>query len=191
LAGTYPQQFRRLVIMSPYIPPEQADLIATQPPETYRIYMNWGSYDIQELIPLIESFDDMMDTHGIAHQSRLFHEGHSWGLWRATIDEGLLFCEGVQSGDGPLPEVPADGCLRLAAFPNPFSSRLTLRLAGATGPTTISVYDLAGRRHHRGMIPVDEQAWSWQPACLPAGPCIIEVDDGIARTVTSAIHLAR
>lgn len=191
LAGTYPQQFRRLVIMSPYVPREQADLIAAQPPETYRIYMNWGSYDIQSLIPLIESFDDMMEQQGIPHQSRLFHEGHSWGLWRATIDEGLLFCEGVQGGDDASPGVPTTGQLRLDAYPNPFGSRLKVLLSGTDLPTTISVYDMAGRQHHCEMLPGDQRTWSWQLASLPSGPCIIEADDGFARAVTRAIRLAQ
>ncbi len=120
LAGTYPDLFRRLVLMSPYVPPPQADLVAAQPPDTYRIYMIWGTYDLKVLLPLIEAFDALMTHRGIPHLSRVYPEGHSWGLWRATIDEGLLFCMGVErrapceegrNGQGaqPPPQPPGEG----------------------------------------------------------------------------------
>lgn len=191
LAGTYPQQFRRLVIMSPYVPHAQADLIAAQPPETYRIYMNWGSYDIQELIPLIEAFDGMMGQLGIPHLSRLFHEGHSWGLWRATIDEGLLFCEGVQGDDDMPVRRPETGDARIEVFPNPFGPHLGLRVLGTLRAATISVYDLAGHQMHRAVLPAGVSHWRWQPSGLAPGPCVIEVDDGAARVFTRAVRLAR
>lgn len=191
LAGTYPQLLRRLVIMSPYIPQAQANLIAAQPADTYRIYMNWGSYDLAGLIPLIESFEAMMQQHGIAHQSRVFNQGHSWGLWRATIDEGMLFCEGVQGGDTPPPGLPPAGRLRLDAFPNPFGARLTVRIDETGRATTISLYDMAGRRHCHENLSADASTLVLGFPTLADGPYLIHASNGLARTTTLVSRLSR
>jgi enterochelin esterase-like enzyme len=45
-------------------------------------------------MPLLASFRQMLQQRGIAHLAREYPEGHSWGLWRAIIDEGLLFVFG-------------------------------------------------------------------------------------------------
>jgi len=91
LLGIYPQQFRRAVVMSPYVPPAQQELIERQPADMYRIYCNWGTYDLPQLLPLIDAFVARLAARQVPHLSREYHEGHSWGLWRATLAEGLRF----------------------------------------------------------------------------------------------------
>ncbi|MBN2170111.1 MAG: hypothetical protein JW819_02180 [Candidatus Krumholzibacteriota bacterium] len=90
LAGRYPEQFQGLVLMSPYIPDAKRALFALRAPADCRVYLNWGRWDLPEIPPLAEAFAAMLAERGIAHEARVCNEGHSWGLWRATIDEGLL-----------------------------------------------------------------------------------------------------
>jgi enterochelin esterase-like enzyme len=94
LAGAYPDRFRTVVAMSSVVAPGVGDLILAQPPGTYRIYLNWGTYDIPPLIPRCEEFARELSRRGVAHAARVYPEGHSWGLWRHTIDEGLAFVFG-------------------------------------------------------------------------------------------------
>jgi enterochelin esterase-like enzyme len=91
LAGAYPERFGGVIAMSPYVASRQHDLIAAAGGPAWRIYLNWGTYDLPQLIPGIESLLSLLREQGIAHRARAYHEGHSWGLWRATIDEGLEF----------------------------------------------------------------------------------------------------
>ncbi len=191
LAGTYPEHIRLLSIMSPYVPQEQYALIEAQPAETYRIYMNWGNYDIASLIPLIEDFDELLVSHGVEHLSRAYNEGHSWGLWRATIDESLLFLLGGQTGIGrhaPAPEAPR-GRLLLVPYPNPFNGGLRLDIRGAAGPTEVRVYDLLGRLRHAEDFSRAQAHWSWLPRDLASGAYLLEVADRRGRSTVPVTYL--
>ena len=100
LLGTYPQLFGKAVVMSPYVSQAQHERIAALPPATCRIYLNWGRYDLPELIPLIEEFQIMLAERGVPHRWQRYNEGHSWGLWRATIDDGLRYLFGPEAEAG-------------------------------------------------------------------------------------------
>ena len=90
LAGRYPEQFTRLILMSPYIPDAKRALYALRAPAESRVYINWGRWDLPAIPPLAEAFTAALAERGIDHEARVYNEGHSWGLWRATIDDGLL-----------------------------------------------------------------------------------------------------
>jgi len=94
LAGAYPDRFDRLLVMSPLVAPPQRALIAARPADAYRIYLNWGRYDLPALLQPIREFADLLQLRGTPHQARRYNEGHSWGLWRATLAEGLEFLYG-------------------------------------------------------------------------------------------------
>lgn len=177
LAGTYSEQFHRLVLMSPYIPQEQYDLIAAQPPATYDIYLNWGAYDIPLLIPLIEEFNAMLADLGVNHYKKRFNEGHSWGLWRATIDEGLQFLYGGGVGADYQEDrsIPNSMGLELRPFPNPFNRLLTLDLPDIPEPIVIGVFDLAGRLLHRERLESDDTVWRWDARAIPSGRYVLHV----------------
>ncbi|MCP4545651.1 MAG: hypothetical protein GY835_04180 [bacterium] len=91
LACTHPDLFGNLLLMSPYLPADLQDRFAALPSGRFRVYMNWGTYDLPQLIPLIETFETLLDTHGDEHLAKRYNDGHSWGFWRATLGEGLQF----------------------------------------------------------------------------------------------------
>jgi len=111
LLGEYPQVFGRGVLMSPYLPAEQRARLAALSPDSLRVYLNWGSYDLAAIIPGAEATTELLEQNGVPHLARLYHEGHSWGLWRATLDEGLLF---VLEADTDLPPAPVSDLTILA-----------------------------------------------------------------------------
>jgi len=54
-----------------------------------QFYLDVGRYDIPELIPLVQNLHQLLISRGYICQYRVFHEGHSWGNWRAHIDNAL------------------------------------------------------------------------------------------------------
>lgn len=189
LLGHYPQVLGRGVLMSPYIPAAQQEGLAVLDPDSLRLYMNWGSYDIAEIIPLAEQTDALLTERGVPHQSRLYHEGHSWGLWRATIDEGLLF---VLEAEDALPEergeTPAG--LGLRAWPNPFNSRLNLALPVGMTTSRLSIYDMAGRLWHRESLSGNMRAGRWDASGAPSGRYLV-VMAGPGRSTSAAVTLLK
>ena len=187
LGGTYPGQFRKLLIMSPYIPQGQYNLIAAQPADTYQIYLNWGTYDIESLIPLIESFNAMMDERGIVHYKQKYNEGHSWGLWRATIDQGFMFL----FGGGVSADIEEKtGSLDISIRPNPFYSTTTIRFRERADPTVMEIVDLAGRIVYSHRLPAGTDSWIWAPSArIAAGRYIAHIVDDERSTGVPLVYL--
>ena len=87
---------------------------------------------------------DVMQARGLDLTYAEVPEGHSWGNWRANLDDmlrTLLPAPGATVGDGA-PEAPA---LRLGLFPNPARAHVTFEVAGADRPTEVVCADSLGR----------------------------------------------
>ena len=54
-----------------------------------KIYMDVGVYDIPILQPLIDDFILILRERNFSYRYRSYPEGHSWGSWRAHIDDVL------------------------------------------------------------------------------------------------------
>jgi enterochelin esterase family protein len=91
LASRYPGRFDRLGLMSPSVPDELLDRVLAPSDSAPRIYLNWGSYDLLPLLPMIRNLADRLAASEVPYLARRYPEGHSWGLWRATLDEALVF----------------------------------------------------------------------------------------------------
>lgn len=172
LLGEYPSVFGRGVLMSPYLPAEQQARLAALNPDSLRLYINWGSYDLDAIIPGAEAARSLLEERGVPHQARVYHEGHSWGLWRATIDEGLLFVL-----DPAVTVAPREGGmvpeqLRLRAWPNPFNGGVRVELPPGPGAARVRCYDALGRLHQE--VLESGSAWQWEPHQLPSGVYRVE-----------------
>lgn len=56
-----------------------------------KIYLDRGKYDIPVLLPLIDALHKDLLTAGYEFRYHEYNEGHSWGNWRAHLDEALQF----------------------------------------------------------------------------------------------------
>ncbi len=56
-----------------------------------QFYLDVGRYDIPELIPLVQNLHQLLTSRGYLCRYRVFNEGHSWGNWRAHLDQVLEF----------------------------------------------------------------------------------------------------
>jgi len=85
LARHYPGHFDRVVAMSPAVTPAQHNGSEALDPASLKLYVNWGVYDIQSLIPGCESFVEMLANKGFEHLVEVKPQGHSWGFWRDSL----------------------------------------------------------------------------------------------------------
>jgi len=112
------------------------------------LYLDLGTYDIAVLIPLVRGFIPILESKGYPHEYREYHEGHSWGNWRAHLNNSLEMFFGTNTSMRDLPEdhtVP--GGLELHQnFPNPFNPTTVVRYSlPVVGEMRLAVYDALGR----------------------------------------------
>ncbi len=61
---------------------QAADTIAA------KIYLDAGTYE-SSIYDAVQSMRTVLDNRSIAYTYQAWHEGHSWGAWRAHLDESL------------------------------------------------------------------------------------------------------
>ena len=71
-------------------------------------------------------FSDSLNSKGYVFDWNIYHEGHSWGLWRATCDEMLTFF--FPKGSVPLRvnAIKQNNYALGQNYPNPFSGSTTI-----------------------------------------------------------------
>ncbi len=103
--------------------------------------MVWGTYE--GLYPNLREFRDFLLDNDYQLHWREMPEGHSWGLWRATIDELLTaFFPGPEFGIRETERILSG----LAVAPNPCSDHTSISfyLAESAG-LKVTVFDQMGR----------------------------------------------
>ncbi|MCX6252303.1 MAG: alpha/beta hydrolase-fold protein [Bacteroidetes bacterium] len=53
------------------------------------IYMDIGKYDLKQLIPMVKNFIPVLQKQKYQYRFYEFHEGHSWGNWKAHLNLAL------------------------------------------------------------------------------------------------------
>ncbi len=100
------------------------------------------------------------------------HEGHSWGLWRATTSFLLGQFFPVVSGVVERPSLPAGFRLQ-QNFPNPFNPATEIYYTlGSRANVELVVVDLLGRRVEtlaEGVVEPGEHAVRWNASSRPSG----------------------
>lgn len=108
-------------------------------------YLDWGAYE-----PSIAStgrlFEGMLADQGATFVANEWHEGHSWGSWRAHQDNMLeFFFPGANATSSSSLLYPIDD-LELDVYPNPSAGPTTISIETASsGVVRIQVVDMLGR----------------------------------------------
>lgn len=146
LGFTYPQQFGHVIAQSSYIQSSLLSGFQNEPNRPLTLYLDLGAYDIPLLLTLVRTFVPMVLNKSYVCKYQEFHEGHSWGNWRAHIDDALTFTF-PSSTTGLHPQKTTgltDFCL--CAYPNPFndSTRLSFELPEEQ-EVTLLLYNIMGQ----------------------------------------------
>lgn len=90
-----------------------------------RLFLDLGKYDIPVLIPLVHGFVPVLQSKGYDFRYQEYNEGHSWGNWRAHIDDALEYFFGrlLHSASQP----PASQGFECGApWPNPATGNVSV-----------------------------------------------------------------
>jgi len=122
---------------------EAYNLIVNGPVEDIKWSSIWGTYE--GLYPNMRSFRDFLigATYELDWLER--PEGHSWGLWRATIDKILIYFFPDNSSDVIAEDFTPKDFLLYQNYPNPFNPSTIISWQSAVGSwQTLKIFDLLG-----------------------------------------------
>ncbi len=91
LGLNHPEQFGNIAAQSSYVQPSIFTRFENETKKNLRIYLDIGTYDIPLLVPMVRDFEKIIAAKGYPYHYLAFHEGHSWGNWRAHLDDALTF----------------------------------------------------------------------------------------------------
>jgi enterochelin esterase family protein len=148
LALNHPEIFGNVAAQSSNVISSISDGFQNNPKLNLKVYLDIGKYDIALLIPLVRNLKSILQSKGYELIYREYNEGHSWGNWRAHIDDYLTFFFPKKSSDvkeekGDL--IPQKIKLH-QNFPNPFnnSSKILFEIT-ETGLVNLKIYDSLGQ----------------------------------------------
>lgn len=103
----------------------------------------WGSFE-GNLTNMWQLVSDTMQWYGYPNKYfQEYPEGHSWGLWRATLDEILIALFPAQSIG--IEENIGRSPFSVRVYPNPVSDRLFIETGESPCGLTYQVIDILGR----------------------------------------------
>lgn len=146
LGHSYPEVFGNIAAMSSNVVTAVFEAYEESPRLNLKFYLDIGTYDQEELKPRIREFVELLRLKGYQYQFRKYHEGHSWGSWRAHVGRALtmFFPQDELIGISP------SKALRSSMMQNHLPDALTPSDAISIvipedGRFTLKVLDLAGR----------------------------------------------
>jgi len=111
-----------------------------------KLYLDMGTYDLAVLITRINAFLPILNAKGYTFQYLEWHEGHSWGNWRAHLDNALEYFFPGPASSVADKSVPPQGFHLTQNHPNPFQQSTTINyLVERPARIQISIYNLLGQ----------------------------------------------
>ncbi len=138
--------FGNVAAQSSYIQPSIDAAFRNSEKIELKLYLDLGTYDIPVLIPLVRNFIPVLQQKGYEFKYQEFHDGHSWGNWRAHLDDILeyFFPQGGQNvqGRSHQPTLFELG----QNYPNPFNSSTIIPFSlRRDGLVHLQIFDALGR----------------------------------------------
>lgn len=146
LGLNYPQTFGRVAAQSSNVQNSISSGFQNGPLLNTQLYLDIGTYDIPMLIPLVNNLAQILQNRGYIYQYRIYHEGHSWGSWRAHLDNALeMFFPGISLSIDQSKQMISQFSLS-PNYPNPFNSSTTIHYElYRPSEIKLAVYDIQGR----------------------------------------------
>lgn len=123
---------------------EAAALISSKPLQPVKLFSVWGSYE--SLYQFWRPYKDSLLQKGYELNWAEYPEGHSWGLWRATLDDMLKYFYPKEATLVENGSLKPSGFEILQNYPNPFNPTTTINfIIPEAGKYSLRVYDMLGR----------------------------------------------
>lgn len=178
LAVSHPEIFGKVAAFSSNVQSDIANLVTTSPKLPVQFYLDIGTYDISVLIPLVRNMKSLLEERGYPLEYHEWHEGHSWGNWRAHVDNVLLqFFPNSTSIESP-PKVIPTQCT-VSNYPNPFNSQTNFYFSlPQNGEVSLKIFDIQGRLITNlitEFLPKGDYYLPWIPTQFPSGIYIYQL----------------
>ena len=172
LGVAHPEVFGLVAAQSSNVQTHISNALETGPLLDLDFYLDMGTYDIPYLIELVDNLVEILTGQGYPVEYHLYHEGHSWGNWKAHMDDALIrFFSGLAGTDAPV-AAPEEWVL-LSTHPNPFNNRTIFIVELERAQTVrLEVFDLLGRpvaQLHDGSLPAGVTEIPFDATGLAAG----------------------
>ncbi len=143
IAMKHPEVFGKVAAYSSNVIDEIATTFADGPILNLDFYLDIGTYDIDVLIPMVHNFRDILDNRGYPFVFNEWNDGHSWGNWRAHIDNSLNYFFPPACGAG---EIKEKAVIELKQnYPNPAGNSTTVSFyTPSVSEAELVLYDLKG-----------------------------------------------
>jgi len=89
LGVSHPEVFGHIGAQSTTIRDDILEHFRNAPRLDLTLSLDLGTYDIPGIIPMVRGFIPVLEEKGYRFRYGEYPEGHSWGLWRAHIDDAL------------------------------------------------------------------------------------------------------
>lgn len=115
------------------------------------------------------------------------NESHSWGNWRALLDDVLIYFWPFDSQVSVESKIEKPSQLSVSAYPNPFNPETTIRiLAPESGMATLEVLNVLGQQvdlKRTIQLKSGENKFNWTGANLPSGLYFLRVSQKQSESV--------
>ena len=179
LGYNYPNVFGNVAAQSSYIMSQISSAFQSSPRLKLKLYLDLGTYDIALLIPLVRDFIPILQSKGYSFRYHEYHEGHSWGNWRAHIDNAHEFFFSTQPTGVREGRVKPEGYRLNQNYPYPFNPSTTIKYELALRSLVrLEVFDLLGRKIATLVSeerPAGSYETEWQPT-VPSGTYFFKLD---------------
>ncbi len=143
MAMNHPEVFANVAAQSSNIENYISAFFAAQPTMDIKLYLDLGLYDIPYLMPRVRNFIPILEDKSYEYFYTEYPDGHSWGFWRAYLDDVLEMFFPAGSSTIEEPFWQGSG---VSLRPNPFYNELSFTIdSDNINLCSIRIYDANGR----------------------------------------------
>lgn len=143
IAMTHPEEFMYVAAQSSNIQAKIADRFGEDPVLNLKLYLDLGLYDLPVLQPLVRNFIPILENKGYTHTYNEYPEGHSWGFWKAHLDDILKYFFPLATSDI---NSHIERKKKVRVSPNPFREKVRFLIdVNETNTYELLILDANGR----------------------------------------------